>query len=434
MLVNIERFIANKIAFSQNNSFTQTIMRIAIASVALCIAVVILTTAVITGFKNEITQKIFGFWGHIDITNHAVRRNYEAIPIDNTAAYIDSIKRIRNVSMEKIVENSYGKQLKTIKSKAGVDYVQSVCLIPGIIKTSSEFESIIVKGIGKDFRWEHLNDFIVEGERLDLTQDDMSNGILISEHTAKTLSLEVGQEIRVTFLRTAEQKQIPRKFKIQGLYKTGLQEYDVRFAIADIRKIQQVFGWEDNQVMGMEVFIEDIDDLNILNDFIYLDVLPGQMYSETVRAKFPAIFGWLELQNINEYVILSLMTIVAVINMITALLILMLERSRMIGVLKALGSNNWSIRKIFLIKAFHIIKWGLIIGNAAGLFICFIQKKFQIIKLNEENYYLSSAPIELNIPYIILLNVGVVSIILLFLIIPTYLITRMSPVKVLRFN
>lgn len=409
-------------------------MRIAIASVALCIAVVLLTTAVITGFKNEITNKIFGFWGHIDITNHAVRRNYEAIPIDKDAIYIDSIRNIKQVSLQKFEENSAGKKLKTIRSKSGVSHVQSVCLIPGIIKTNDEFESIIIKGIGEDFKWEHLNDFIVEGEGMDLNSDEMSDGILLSEATAKTLSLDVGQEIIVTFLRTAERKQIPRRFKVNGLYKTGLQEYDVRFALADIRKVQQVFGWEENQVMGMEVFVDDIEDLNILNDYIYLDVLPGQLYSETVRSKFPAIFGWLELQNINEYVILSLMTIVAVINMITALLILMLERSRMIGVLKALGSSNWSIRKIFLIKAFHIIKWGLIIGNIVGLLICFVQKEFEIIKLNEENYYLSSAPIELNIPYIMLLNIGVVGIILLFLIIPTFLITRISPVKVLHFN
>ena len=409
-------------------------MRFAIASVALCIMVVILTTAVITGFKNEITNKIFGFWGHIDITNHAVKRNYEAIPIDKEADYIDTIRALSQVSMQKFEEGSAGKTLNTITSNAGVSHVQSVCLIPGIIKTKTEFESIIIKGIGDDFNWDNLESFIVKGGKLDLQGEDMSGGILISEHTAKSLSLDVDQDIIVTFLKSAERKQIPRRFKVAGIYKTGLQEYDKRFALADIRKVQQVFGWEDNQVMGMEVFIDDLTDLEILNDYIYLDVLPGQLYSETVRAKFPAIFSWLELQNINEYVILSLMTIVSIINMITALLILILERSQMIGVLKALGCTNWSIRKIFLIKAFHVIKWGLIIGNIVGLIICFIQKYFKVIKLNEENYYLSSAPIELNIPHILLLNFTVVSIILLFLIIPTFLITRISPVKVLHFK
>ena len=432
--MNIENFIANRIAFSQSNSFTKTIMRFAIASVALCIAVVILTSAVITGFKNEITEKIFGFWGHIDITNHAAKRNYEAISIDKDAYYIDSIRAITQVSLQKYEEGSEGKILNTLSSKGGVRHIQSVCLMPGIIKTKTEFESIIVKGIGEDFNWENLESFIIKGEKMDLMEEEMSNGILISESTANTLQLEVNQEIVVTFLKPAERKQIPRKFKINGIYKTGLQEYDKRFALADMRKVQQIFGWEDNQVMGMEVFIDDISDSDIINDYIYMDVLPGQLYSETVRDKFPAIFSWLELQNINEYVILSLMTIVSIINMITALLILILERSQMIGVLKALGSTNWSIRKIFLIKSFHVIKWGLIIGNIVGIAICFIQKYFKIIKLNEENYYLSSAPIELNFPHILLLNLIVVSIILLFLIIPTFLITRISPVKVLHFK
>lgn len=409
-------------------------MKFAIASVALCIAVVILTSAVITGFKNEITNKIFGFWGHIDITNHAVKRNYEAIPIDKDAFYVDSIKAIKQASWQKYVDGTEGKILNTITSKGGVSHLQSVCMMPGIIKTKSDFESIIVKGIGDDFNWENLESFIIEGTKLDLTQEEMSNGILISDVTANSLQLDVDQEIILTFLKPDERKQIPRKFKIAGIYKTGLQEYDKRFALADIRKVQQIFGWEENQVMGMEVFVENLDDLNIINDYIYLDVLPGQLYSETVRDKFPAIFSWLELQNINEYVILSLMTIVSIINMITALIILILERSQMIGVLKALGSTNWSIRKIFLIKSFHVIKWGLIIGNIVGLVVCLIQKYFKVIKLNEENYYLSSAPIELNIPHILFLNLTVVTIILLFLIIPTFLISRISPVKVLHFK
>lgn len=409
-------------------------MRFAIASVALCIAVVIITSAVITGFKNEITEKIFGFWGHIDITNYAAKRSFEAIPIDKEAYYVDSIRAITQVSIQKFEEGSEGKVLKTNTSNGGVSHLQSICLMPGIIKTKTDFESIIVKGIGNDFNWSNLESFIVQGSKMDLTGEKMSNGILISEATANSLELEVDQEIVVTFIKPAERKQIPRKFKINGIYKTGLQEYDKRFALADIRKVQQIFGWEDNQVMGMEVFVDDIDDSKIINDHIYMEVLPGQLYSETVKDKFPAIFSWLELQNINEYVILSLMTIVSIINMITALLILILERSQMIGVLKALGSTNWSIRKIFLIKSFHVIKWGLIIGNIVGLAICFIQKYFKIIKLNEENYYLSSAPIELNFPHILMLNLIVVSIILLFLIIPTFLITRISPVKVLHFR
>jgi len=399
---------------------------------SLSIAVVVLTTAVITGFKNEITDKIFGFWGHIDISHQAIKRNYEAIPIDRDGSYIDSIKAIDYVQRELFVEGSQGDKLKTVSSNAGVEHVQSVCLIPGIIKTKDDFESIIIKGIGKDFDWSNLEQFIDQGRRIEFPVSSSSDDILISEVTAKRLKLSVDQNVIVTFLK--EKTQIPRKFKVSGIYKTGLQEYDKRFALADIKEVQQIFGWEDNQVMGMEVFLEDIDDLNLINDHIYIDVLPGSMDSQTVRDKFPAIFSWLELQNINEYVIITLMIIVAIINMITTLLILILEHSQMVGVMKSLGSTNWSIRKIFLYHGWHIIKWGLIIGNVVGIALALIQKKFKVVKLNEENYYLDSAPIELVFSHILLLNMGAVLIILCFLIIPTFLINRISPVKVLHFK
>ena len=429
--VNIEHFIANRIAFSQGKSFTRTIIRFTIASVALSIAVIILTSAVITGFKNEITEKIFGFWGHIDVTHNTIRRNFEAVPFEQDAAFIDTIKAIEQVTIERYDEDGNGATYQ-VSSSEGIKHVQAICLLPAIIKTKKDFESIIMKGVGKDFDWSNLESFIIDGRRIEFPDSSASDDILISEVTSSRLSLEVGQSIIVTFLRNREQ--IPRKFTVSGIYKTGLEEYDKRFALVDMKEIQQVFGWKDNQVMGLEVFVDDIEELRLINEYVNHYTLPGYMYSETVRDKFPAIFSWLELQNINEYVILILMTVVTIINMITALLILILERSQMIGVLKSIGSSNWSIRKIFLYQAIHIIKWGLIIGNIVGLAICFIQAKFKVIKLNEENYYLSSAPIEVDPVRIILLNVAVVVIILLFLVIPTYLISRISPVKVLHFK
>lgn len=430
-LVNIEHFIANRIAFSQGKSFTRTIIRFTIASVALSIAVIILTSAVITGFKNEITEKIFGFWGHIDVTHNTIRRNFEAVPFDQHAAFVDSIRAIEQVTIERYSEDATGLPELTT-AETGIKHVQAICLSPGIIKTKTDFESIIVKGIGRDFDWSNLESFILDGRRIEFAESGASDDILISEVTARRLSLEVGQSIIVTLFKNRDQ--IQRKFTISGIYKTGLEEYDKRFALADMREIQNVFGWEDNQVMGLEVFVDDIDDLELMNEYVNHYILPHYMYSETVRRKFPWIFGWLDLQNINEYVILILMTVVTIINMITGLLILILERTQMIGVLKAIGCSNWSIRKIFLYQAIKIIKWGLIIGNAAGLIICFIQAKFKIIKLNEDNYYLSSAPIEVDPLRIILLNMAVVLIILLFLVIPTYLISRISPVKVLHFK
>jgi len=433
--MNLESFIANRIAFSQQNSFTKTIIRFAIACVALSITVVILTTAVITGFKNQITEKIFGFWGHIEVTHHNITRSFDAIPIVNDAPYIDSIKAIDRAIVNYYSDDEGDETIITMKSQQGVRHVQSSAILPGIIKTKEEFDRIIVKGIGTDFDWKNLSQFLIAGSPIEFMDNgEASDDILISEETSKRMNLELDQFVLIYFLKDREQ--IKRRFKVKGIYKTGLQEYDEYFVLADIKEIQKVLGWDENQVMAMEVFVDDIDDVEVINEHIYTDIVPGQLYlySKPIRQKFPEIFSWLDLQNINEYVILSLMIIVSIINMITALLILILERTQMIGILKSLGSSDWSVRKIFLYQAFHILKWGLIIGNIVGLGLCLLQQHFQIIKLNEENYYLSSAPIEINLFHILILNIVSILIILVFLIIPTLLVSRISPVKVLHFK
>ena len=229
-------------------------------------------------------------------------------------------------------------------------------------------------------------------------------------------------------------EQLKRRFKVSGVYRTGLEEYDRKFALVDIRQIQRLLGWEESQVSGFEVFIDDIDDLQPINEYIYFEELPADLYAETIREKLPEIFDWLDLQDINEVVILSLMIIVAIINMVTALMILILERTNMIGILKALGTANWGIRKIFLYYAAYIVILGLFWGNLIGIGLCLLQDRFEFITLSEENYYLSTAPIDLNFWPILLLNLGTLAITLFFLIIPSYLVTSISPVKAIRFK
>ena len=222
--------------------------------------------------------------------------------------------------------------------------------------------------------------------------------------------------------------------EVSGIYKTGLEEYDQKFALVDIRKIQQLLDWEEDQVSGFEVFIDNIDDLDPLADYIYFEQLPNNLYAETIRAKLPEIFEWLDLQDINETVILALMIIVAIINMVTALMILILERTNMIGTLKAIGSTNWSIRKIFLYYAAYIIIIGLFWGNLLGIGLCIMQEKFELIRLSEANYYLSVAPVDLQLWPILMLNLGTLLVTLIFLILPSYLVTSISPVKAIRFK
>ena len=431
--MNLPHFIARRIAFSKSRSFTKVIVRIAIAAIALSLATMIITTMIISGFKKEISTKVFGFWGHIHITDTNVNRSFEQIPISKTAEYIDKITDIEwleyQVPVQVLGEEVIGKyQMK--RTEGGVNHVQPFVWVAGIISTKKEFGAIQLKGVDENFKWDYLPNFIVEGEPLKF--GDKDNGLVVSRVTANELELKVGQRVQVSTLRNNEQ--LKRAFVIKGIYNTGLEEYDKRFAIADLRKTQNMMGWESDDITGIEVFLESIEDLDIINEYIYNEVLPARLYSETIRTKFPSIFEWLKLQDINEDLLLWLMLVVAIINMITALLILILERSHMIGVLKALGSTNWQIRKVFLYNAGYIILYGLIIGNILGLGICYIQDVTHFIKLDEASYYLSYAPVKFEWGSLLLINLLCFVITVTFLILPTYIVTSINPIKTLRFE
>lgn len=431
--MNLAHFIARRIAFSKSKSFTKVIVRIAIAAIALSLATMIITTLIISGFKKEISSKVFGFWGHIHITDTNINRTFEQVPISKSDEYIAEIMDIKwleyQVPVSVLGYEMIGKY-KSKRTEGGVNHVQPFVWVAGILSTKKEFGAIQLKGVDENFDWDYLPDFIVEGEPLQFGDED--NGLIVSKVTAKALELKVGQRVQVSTLRNNEQ--LKRAFVIKGIYNTGLEEYDKRFAIADLRKTQNMMGWEGDQVSGIEVFLEDIADLDIINEYIYNDVLPARLYSETIRTKFPSIFEWLKLQDINEDLLLWLMLIVAIINMITALLILILERTHMIGILKALGGTNWQIRKIFIYNAAYIIFFGLIIGNILGLGICFIQDQTHFIALDEASYYLSFAPVQFNWSSILLINVLCFFVTVLFLVLPTYIITNINPIKTIRFE
>ncbi|MDX1701398.1 MAG: FtsX-like permease family protein, partial [Melioribacteraceae bacterium] len=320
----------------------------------------------------------------------------------------------------------------TIRSKGGIDHVQGFAIAPGIITTNDDIEGILLKGIDSDFDWEKIERYIIRGQKISYDPTRPTEDLLISEETAGRLQLELGDRLIINFLKGKDQ--LRRRFSICGIYKTGLVEYDQRFALVDIRKVQNVLGWEETNIAGYEVFLDHIEDMDLINEYIYLDVLPTNLYSETIRSKFPAIFEWLELQNVNEDVILILMIIVAMLNMVTALIILILEHTNMIGALKAMGSRNWSIRKIFIYHASYIILWGLLIGNTIGIGFCILQSRFEWIKLDEKSYYLSVAPIELNVLSVLLTNLFTLLLIISFLIIPSYIVTRISPVRALHYQ
>lgn len=395
----------------------------------------IVSMAVISGFKNQIGEKIFGFWGHIHITSTQINRSTgETLPLDVNQPFYPSLEKLGPVSFT----TSYkllGIELPwevSESTKGGIKHIQTFALKPGIIKTKKQIEGIILKGIGPDFDWSFFDKYLIEGKPISVQDSAESKGIVLSQQTSRRLGLKIGDKFIFHFVNDGEV--FRRPFIVEGIFKTGLEEYDLKFALVDIRRTQEMLGWKANQVGGFEVFVDDLSDLEVLTDYIYLEKLPADLYCESIREKFPAIFEWLSLQDINEVVIIALMLIVGIINMVTALLILILERTNMIGILKSIGQTNWGIRKIFLYYAVYIIALGLFWGNALGLTFCWLQDKFGIVKLNEANYYLAVAPIEINYFHIAMLNLGVMVVTLIFLLMPSWLITRVSPVKAIRFK
>jgi lipoprotein-releasing system permease protein len=419
--MNFPYYIAQKIALNSRKSFSRLIIRIATVAVALSVAVMVITTATVRGFKNQISQKIFGLWGQVHITDASINQSFEsqAISLKQSFYPYPNLHQRINYTTENGVSKS---------TLGGIHHIQAFATIPGIIKTQDVLEGILLKGAGSDFDWAFMKTCMVAGEAAPLADSLM----LISQITADRLRVKVGDRIVVYFVKN--QSQVGRKFYISGIYKTGLEEYDKKVAFANLRRVQHLLGWNENQVGGFEVFLDHHQDIVPFTDYVYNELIPNTLYAQNIREKFPSIFEWLDLQDINEYVILLLMAVVAIINMITALLILILERTEMIGILKSLGTRNWQIRKIFLYQAAWIIGIGLFWGNLLGIGLCLIQSKYKLIKLSEADYYLSYVPIELNIWSILAINFLTLCLVILFLIVPSYLVTTISPVKAIRFK
>lgn len=370
----------------------------------------VVSTSMVKGFQREISEKVFGFWGHIQVTSFDRNTSYENSPISNDSELIASLGNMN-----------------------GVEHVQVYATKPGIIKVNDAIEGIIVKGVSADFDWRFLKAHIIEGQELVYHPDSVAFEIMISSLTASRLGVAVGDDMLVNFINPESMRIRSRKLKVTGIYNTGMEEYDKLLAYADIRLIEKLYNWTDGEIGGIEIFIENTDDLEQIYNRVY-DHIGQDLYAQTIRQMRPSIFDWLDLQSVNERVILSLMIIVAMINMITALLILILERSNMVGILKAIGGSNWLIRRIFLHQAAYIITAGILLGNLFGLGMVIIQQQFGIITLPEKTYYVSVAPVQIDIWLILILNIATLVICLAALILPSLLVSRIKPVKVIRFK
>lgn len=411
--LNYELFIAKRIIASKEHksSVSSPIIKISILAIAIGVVVMLFSVATGVGLQKKIKEKISGFNGDIQISNYdANNSKVTVVPISTQQNFYPDFPGIPNV-----------KKVQVFATKAG------------IIRTPDEFEGIILKGVDKNYNWDFFREYLVSG-KIPTFGDKISNEVLISEKTANRLHLKVADEFYMFFVKDDPNK-IPnsRKFIVSGIYNSGFEEFDETYLIGDIQHIQKINKWEKDQVGGFEVFIHDFDDVKETGFHIYETIDPT-LNAYTTEEKFPAIFEWLRLFDTNIAVIIGIMIIIAGINMITALLVLILERTQMIGILKALGNNNWSIRKIFLYNAAYLIGIGLFWGNLIGIGLLLVQKYFGVITLDPETYYVNQAPVYLNLSHILLINLGTLVLCLLMLIIPSVIVSKISPVKAIKFD
>ncbi|MFT7335965.1 MAG: lipoprotein-releasing system permease protein [Porticoccaceae bacterium] len=413
LLLNLEYFIAKRLIAAKDNksSISAPIIKIAISAIAIGMIMMIVSVATGIGLQQKIREKISAFNGHIIISNY-----------DNNQSEVSLVPISKN-------QDFYPK----FNAVEGVSHIQAIASKAGIIRTETAFEGIVYKGVGEDYDWNNIKDYLVSGRLPDFSKK-LNEDVLISQFLANRLKLKVGDAFNTFFMKEGQNK-LPniRRFKITGIFNSGFQEFDATYIIGDIRHMQLINKWKSDQVGAFEVFVNDFDDIKPLGETVYQQT-GSTLDTKTIIEKYSYIFEWLQLFDFNIIVILIVMILVATINMVVALLVLILERTQMIGILKALGANNWSIRKVFLYNASYLILRGLFWGNLIGISILLVQQHFGIIKLNPENYYVNQAPVYLNWGYIALLNLLTIGVCFLVLLIPSYIITKISPVKAIRFD
>ncbi len=374
----------------------------------------IIATAIVTGFKNEIRDKVIGFGAHIQILNYDSNTSFETKPVNKNQEFYPQMVNL-----------------------PGIKHIQVFGTKAGIIKTETDIQGVVLKGVGSDFDWTFFKRNLTDGVAFRVTDTIKTNKVLISKYIAQLLKLKVGDSFSMYFVQ--EPPRI-RKFTVSGLYETSLEEFDKIYVIADIGHIQKLNNWSDNEVSGFEILLDNFEDLEEMTWVVQQEVGFGfeedgsRLKIRNIIRKYPQIFDWLNLQDMNVWIILILMLIVAGFNMVSGLMILILERTNMIGILKAVGTQNWSIRKVFLYQSAYLVAKGLFYGNIIGIGLCLLQHYFGIIKLDESSYYLSTVPINFNLLYFFGLNLGTLLLTVLMLIIPSYLISRISPVKAIRFD
>lgn len=408
--LNISFFIAKRIAFNKQQSFSKFIIRLSVTATALSVAAMIITLAFVNGFQQTVAQKVFSFWGHIRVQHFEVNKSLvsEETPIIKNDTVVNYLKQIPEV--EKV-------QVFATKS--------------AVIEKNKNIEGILLKGIDAAYDSVLLKQFIQIGRWLNFTDSLYSKEIIVSATTAKELKIQLNDTINVFFVSPEEGISTYRKVKVVGIYKTGIEEYDKLFALGDIRLIRRLSNWNEDAIGGYEVVLKDYKKMDAVNNAIEL---PTIWSSKSIKQVYPNIFDWLNIQDVNRNVMFIVMAIVAIINLITCLLILVLERIRMVGILKAVGTEDGAIKQIFLYHAGIITLAGIALGLILGVGICLLQQYTDFITLDESNYYVAVAPVAMVWWQVIAVCVGTAVVCFLSLTIPALLVKKIQPVKAIQFR
>lgn len=406
----LEFFLAARIIKPAKGSFSGPIILISIISLVLGLSVMLISLMVLTGFKKEIGEKLSGFTGHIHIVKYNSNNSLELPPLD-----IDSLN------------------FSNLENIDGVKHAQVFISKAAIIRTDEEMQGIMVKGVGSDFDSLFFSKNLIQGKVPSFYGEQKTNEILISQKLSQLLHIELKDKLRVYFVNNETGQLRGRRLDVIGIYHTGVEEFDERFVLADIRHLQKLNNWGDDMVSGIELYVDDFDELQTVEEQVYEEI-SYDLTTENVKNRYPQIFDWLELQDINVIVILVLIILVATVSMISTLLVLILERTQMIGVLKSMGARNSLIRRVFLSQAVYIIIIGLFFGNLFGIGLGWLQKTYGLVKLDAETYYMSVVPINIDWFSILLLNAATLLLVLLFMVLPAMVTSRIEPAKSIRFD
>lgn len=417
--MSLARFIAHRIHFisdkKEGKNVAKPAVRIATIGIALGLAIMLVAIAVVTGFKNEVSRKVFGFGSHIQITALTNNKTYELPPISVSDSTLHLLQGLDNVA-----------------------HVQPYAIKPAILKTNNHFQGVVLKGVDSSYNWDFFASNLKEGTLPVINDSTASNQVIVSKQTANDLQLNVGDKLLTYFIQNNVRV---RQFTISGIYETGLTDFDKLFIIGDLQQIRLLNGWSQQEVSGIEIAVHNLDLLEDTGYAIfqhtshtYGEGYENPYYTRTAIELQPQIFNWLALLDMNMIVILALMMAVAGFTMISGLLILILEKTNMIGTLKALGANNWTIRKVFLYQATFLIGKGMLWGNVIGLLICLAQHYGKIIHLDPSIYFVDTVPIEITVWAWIALNIGVAVITLCMMLLPSHIIAKISPAKAIKFD